>query len=133
MGMGMEEKRKNVRYPASAQVRIEKQNITLFLRDISLTGCSITNMPGEIEPKEPAGTDDAAAAEETYPDADGEYKIRIFPEAESGIEPFEVVVELCWSCTQGRHYEAGGLISGCPEGPQYQLFANYLAWQAAHT
>jgi hypothetical protein len=123
------EKRNNVRYSSSAKVRLgENQNIRLFLRDISLTGCSITNSSSGLETD---ALGDASAG--IYPEADREYKIVIFPEAESRAAPFELKVELCWSRIQGKLYVAGGLISGYPEGPQYQLFASYLSWQAANT
>jgi hypothetical protein len=125
----MHEKRNNARYPSSAGIRIgENQNSALFLRDISLTGCSITNSSSGFETD---ALDDAAGG--IYPEADGEYTIFISPEAESGIGPFELQVELCWSRIQGRLYAAGGFISGYPEGLRYQLFANYLAWRAVNT
>jgi hypothetical protein len=125
----MTEKRNNVRYPASAQVWVsENRNITLFLKDISITGCCITNSFGGFEP-------DAShpVADGTYPEANEEYKISISPETESGVVSFEMIVELCWSRIQGTVYEAGGLISGYPERGQYQAFANYLAWRTTNT
>jgi 6-phosphofructokinase len=68
-----------------------------------------------------------------YSGAEWEYKIMIIPEAESGVGSFELPVEFCWSRIQDTLYEAGGFICGYPEGTQYQVFANYLAWRAAHT
>jgi hypothetical protein len=133
----MKEKRNNIRYPASAQIQIsENKNIMLFLKDISITGCSITNSFDGLEPVIMDGLEADAldsAADGGFPEADREYKILIFPETESGIVSFELVVELCWSRIQDKFYDAGGLISGYPEGKQYQLFANYLAWRVAHT
>ncbi|MDR2742720.1 MAG: hypothetical protein LBB98_11300 [Treponema sp.] len=124
----MNEKRNSIRYLSCAEIRIdENQNTRMFLRDISLTGCSITNSPSGFEAD---AIGDAIAG--IYPEADREYNIIIFPEAESGIMSFTLKVELCWSCIQGKLYAAGGIISGYPEGSQYQLFANYLAWQAAN-
>jgi hypothetical protein len=125
----MSEKRNSVRYLSSARARIGgNQNTRFFLRDISLTGCSISNSSSGLEADAPGG-----GAEGVYPEADGEDTVFISPEAVSGIEPFELKVELCWSRIQGRLYTAGGLINGCPEGPGYQRFANYLAWLAANT
>jgi hypothetical protein len=125
----MKEKRNNARYPASAQIWVsENRNITLFLKNISITGCSITNSLGGLEPD----TADPVA-DGTYPEANGGYKISIFPETESGVPSFEMIVELCWSRIQDTVYEAGGLISGYPEKRQYQAFADYLAWRTTHT
>jgi hypothetical protein len=120
------EKRNTLRCPASVQVRIdEKRMIALFLKDISITGCSITSSFGEFE----AG---GSAAAEAYPEINREYTILISPEAESGVASFELRVELCWSHIQDGVYEAGGLISGYPKRKQYQFFANYLVWRAAN-
>jgi hypothetical protein len=125
----MKEKRNNKRYPASAQVWInENRNIALFLKDISSDGCCITNSFDGIEP-----ADGGQPAEGTYPEANGEYKIMISPETESGVVSFELIIELCWSHVRDNVYEAGGLICGYPEKEQYQTFANYLAWRTTNT
>jgi hypothetical protein len=135
--MIMKEKRNSARYPASARIQIgDNQNSALFLKDISITGCSITNSIDGRNPVMPDGFEADTlepAADGAYPEADREYKILVFPETESGIASFELVVELCWSRIQGNLYESGGLISGYPEGKQYQLFADYLAWRVANT
>jgi hypothetical protein len=125
----MKEKRKNIRYPASAQIRMsEAQSIKLFLKDICINGCAITNSSGGPDPitivPETAGA---------YPATNQEYSMLIFPETESGVAPFELTVELYWFHIQNGVYEAGGFISGCPEGKKFQLFADYLAWRVIHT
>lgn len=119
-------KRKNIRYAASARIRInENQNILLFLKDICISGCAITNSTSDSDKG-------VRATSGGYPEINREYRMLIIPEIESRVTPFELAVELCWAHTQGKIYEAGGLISGYPEGGQYQLFANYLAWRTAH-
>jgi hypothetical protein len=126
----MKKNRDDVRYSTFARICIDNnKNSMFFLKDISLTGYSITNTCGELAGPE---TGDELRAQ-TYPEMDREYKVLIFPEAESRIGSFELAVEFCWSRIQGIFYEAGGLISGYPGGTQYQLFANYLAWRTAHT
>jgi hypothetical protein len=127
-GMVMQEKRNTVRYPASAQVQIgEERKIVLFLKDISITGCSLISSIGEHK----ASTGSPAAVN-VYPEINREYTILISPEVESGVASFELTVELCWSHIQDGAYEAGGLISSYPKGKQYQFFANYLVWRAAN-
>jgi hypothetical protein len=121
----MKEKRKNIRYATSTRIRInENQNIILFLKDICVSGCAITNSTGDSDTDVPEISDG-------YPEINQEYRMLIIPEIESRVMPFELAVELCWAHTQGKIYEAGGLISGYPEGGQYQSFANYLAWRTA--
>jgi hypothetical protein len=137
----MKEKRKNVRYLSSAQIRVVgKQDLVLFLRDISTTGCSITNVPGDTQNKvEDLDSQAALAASSIFTlqnkvedlDVNREYKIEIYPETDAGVEPFELVIELSWIRSENGVYEAGGFISGYPKGKRYQQFANYLAWRAA--
>jgi hypothetical protein len=104
----------------------ENQDLFLFLRDISITGCSITNAePGSEAKAENAGADPGGL------EANREYKIEIHPETEAKVEPFELAIELSWIRSENGVYEAGGFISGYPKGKRYQLFANYLAWRAA--
>jgi hypothetical protein len=102
------------------------QNTELFLKNLCINGCSITSSTGDFDTANPKISG-------SYPEINRECRILILPEVESKVMPFELTVELCWSCIHDGIYEAGGLISGYPEGEQYQSFADYLAWQVAYT
>jgi hypothetical protein len=150
----MKEKRKNIRYLSSAQIRVAgNEDFVLFLKDISITGCSITNVltdtHAETGPESAAnnagsgqgGSDSQAALaassiftlQNKVADlaANREYTIEIYPETDAGVEPFELAIELSWIRSENGVYEAGGFISGYPKGKRYQQFANNLAWRAA--
>jgi len=156
----MNEKRKNIRYLSSAQIRVAgNEDFVLFLKDISITGCSITNVLSDTNVETGSesgfetgfnnsgtgsvGSESGVNNPETGPDGFGsqnkaadlavnqEYKIEIYPETDAGVEPFELAVELSWIHSEHGVYEAGGFISGYPKGKRYQQFANYLAWRAA--
>jgi len=137
----MNEKRKNIRYLSSAQIRVAgNEDFVLFLKDISITGCSITNVLTDTHAETgaesgfnnagtgPDGSENGKAADLAV---NQEYKIKIYPETDADVEPFELAIELSWIHSENGVYEAGGFISGYPKGKRYQQFANYLAWRAA--
>jgi hypothetical protein len=110
----MKEKRKDTRYSASALVHFtDNSTDRFFLKDISLGGFSVTNIDASINFE-----------------MNRDYRVTIAPEAEAGVEPFELDIAFCWTRALDEAYEAGGLISGYPGGKRYQQFANYLAWRA---
>ncbi|MDR0587261.1 MAG: PilZ domain-containing protein [Treponema sp.] len=112
--MPLFDKRKNRRYPSVAKA----QSSGVFsgdalLKDLSITGCCIEcTMCPEISAGE-------------------KYKMSIFPEENSGIGSFELVVECKWIHTADYSCEIGFDIVQSPRGKTFQRYVDYLSWRSA--
>jgi hypothetical protein len=106
----MGEKRKHIRYAASAVIRIGDEQV-YSLKDISTGGCCI-----KCPLEHPVNL---ALAQD--------YRITVTPEPAAQVESFDITIEPCWF----QDHEIGCFITGFPEGKRYQSFANYLAWRAS--
>ncbi|MDR2185892.1 MAG: PilZ domain-containing protein [Treponema sp.] len=110
----MGEKRKHVRYTASALVRTEDGQL-YTLKDISTGGCCL-RCPLDRSVNLKLAQD---------------YRVTLKPEPAARADSFDMTIEPCWIQSGSGFYEIGCFISGFPEGKRYQSFANYLAWRAA--
>jgi hypothetical protein len=108
------DKRKNRRYPSIARAQSPKIfSGDALLKDLSITGCCIEcTMRPEIS-------------------AGGKYKINIFPEENSGIGSFELVVECKWIHTVDYSCDIGFDIMESPKGKTFQRYVDYLSWRSA--
>jgi hypothetical protein len=104
------EKRKHARYASSAVIQIGGQRYSL--KDISVSGCCL---------RLPAGADSLELSRE--------YTATIIAEPDAQAASFDLTVEPCWAQDKEDAHEVGCFITGFPEGKQYQLFADYLAWR----
>lgn len=108
----MFDKRAYPRYSSLAQARLESVDYaTGLLRDLSITGCRL-----EFS---------VALALETGK----EYRILIYPEANSRIDPFEIVGESRWNRAGYDAFEIGFFIRTSPSGKAFERYLDYLAWR----
>lgn len=109
----MFEKRAFSRYASLAQARLESIDYaTGLLRDLSITGCRL-----EFS---------VAIALETGM----EYRITVYPEASSQIEPFEISGESRWNRAGYDAFEIGFFIRNSPSGKAFERYLDYLSWRA---
>jgi hypothetical protein len=108
----MYEKRAVPRYVSLAQARLDHIDYTLgFLRDLSITGCRL-----EFS---------VAIALDTGK----EYKIIIYPEEVSHIEPFEIIGENRWNRAGYDAFESGFFFRSSPTGKAFERYLDYLTWR----
>ena len=106
------EQRKNRRFLSIARVQIPGVLAgDALLKDISITGCSMecTMIP------------DIAAA--------GRYTIKIIPEKNSKIGPFELVTECKWVHMKDYACDIGFDVLESPKGKAFQRYVDYLSWR----
>jgi hypothetical protein len=108
------DKRKNRRYPSIAKAQSpEAFSGDALLKDLSITGCCIEcTMRPEINTGK-------------------NYKMSIFPEENSGIGSFELVVKCKWIRTVDYSCNMGFDIVQSPRGKTFQRYVDYLSWRSA--
>jgi hypothetical protein len=107
-------KRKSVRYPSHAQVRVpEAFDGEALLKDISITGCCIEcTMYVDIKPE-------------------SSYNIVISPEKASKIGQFDLTAEVRWVREGDYSCEVGFNITASPKGRLFQRYVDYLSWRSS--
>lgn len=107
------ENRKNRRYPSIARARMPGSFTgDALLKDLSITGCCIEcTMHPEIS-------------------SGKQYKIIIFPEENSGIRKFELVVECKWIRTVDYARSIGFDIVKSPRGKAFESYVDYISWRS---
>jgi hypothetical protein len=112
--LNMLNKRKSVRYPSHARVRVP--NVfegEALLKDLSITGCCIEcTIFLDIKP-------------------DSSYQIVVFPESASKINQFELTVEARWVRAGDYSCEVGFAILASPKGKAFQRYVDYLSWRSS--
>jgi hypothetical protein len=106
-------KRKNLRFPAQAKVRIpEVFSGEALLKDISITGCGIeSTMQINIKPG-------------------SQFRMEVICEAVSRIEKFDLQVESIWVRSGDYSCEVGFAIVASPTGKQFQHYVDYLSFRS---
>lgn len=108
----MSDKRAFPRYASLAQARLDHIDYTMgILRDLSITGCRL-----EFS---------VAIALETGKN----YKIIIYPEDASQIDPFEITGESRWNRAGYDAFESGFFFRSSPSGKAFERYLDYLAWR----
>jgi hypothetical protein len=107
-------KRKSVRYPSHARVRLP--NVfegEALLKDLSITGCCIeSTIFLDIKP-------------------DASYRVVILPESAAKIDHFELAVEARWVRAGDYSCEVGFSITASPKGKAFQRYVDYLNWRSS--
>ena len=105
-------KRKTIRYPTQARVRIaDFSACEILLKDLSITcGCIEATMQLDIK-------------------SGDLYKVEIIPEQAAKSEKFELQVEPRWNRSSSYHCEIGFNILAFPKGKMFQRYVDYLAWR----
>ncbi len=106
-------KRKNVRFPAHARVRIPKVfEGEALLKDLSITGCGIEcTMFVDVKPG-------------------AQFSMEIIPEVMSNIDKFDIQVESRWIRTGDYSCEIGFSIIASPRGKHFQRYVDYLSFRS---
>ena len=106
------ENRKNRRYPSIAKAVIPKVFTgEALLKDISITGCRIEcTMHVDIE--------------ENY-----EYAITIYPEDNTEIGSFDLMVECKWIHSGSYSCDIGFIIKKSPGKKDFERYVDYLSWR----
>jgi hypothetical protein len=108
----MYKERNHPRYASVAQA--ELKNVIdgpVLLEDISITGCrvqskqEITLIPATL------------------------CIIKIIPEQQSGLEPFDFPAETRWIRKTDDGWEAGFFIAASPQGDEFMRYVDYLAFR----
>jgi hypothetical protein len=109
----MLDKRKHIRYPTLARVRVsEIFDGEALLKDLSITGCCIEyTMVVDIK-------------------LNTQYKIQVIPDSAAGIDSFELQVESRWMRPGGYSCEIGFTIVTSPKGRDFLRYVDYLAWRS---
>jgi hypothetical protein len=109
---GDAEQRKNRRFPSIARAQIPGVFAgDGLLKDISVTGCRVEST---MHP-------DIAAAQR--------YTIKIIPEKNSKIGPFELVTECKWIHAKDYVCDIGFDVIESPKGKAFQRYVDYLSWR----
>ncbi len=109
----MIDKRANPRYSSIAQARLAHIDYAAgIVRDLSITGCRL-----EFS---------VAIALEIGKD----YPIAVYPEAASGIDPFEIIGETRWNRAGYDAFEIGFFIRRSPSGKAFERYLDYLSWRS---
>jgi hypothetical protein len=104
------EKRSSPRTRSYAKVLVRRTGAAGYLRDLSLEGCQIALL-APIPPTPP-----------------GEMELQILPEVETGVAPFAVRFEACWSRSDDPYLLLGGTITPVGGAEQARSLAELLRY-----